>query len=146
LILKKTSNDHCVYFVASLTFVQSNNLIKPQRNIAQLRRVNYLEIDANTINLIVALVGFIIMFGYLGGIGINKPRGMSMKTWCAGYLAIAVVFDVLAVIGMAFGYTWLTYLLVGLAAGASTGLAFHVAHHISEENDHEHEHNPIMGM
>jgi uncharacterized membrane protein YuzA (DUF378 family) len=71
---------------------------------------------------------------------------MSMKTWCAGYLAIAIVFDVLAIIGMAFGYTWLTYLLVGLAAGASTGLAFHVAHHITEENDHEHEHNPIMGM
>jgi hypothetical protein len=108
--------------------------------------VNYLELDANTINLIIALVGFIIMFGYLGGIGINKPRGMSNKTWCAGYLAMAIIFDVLAIVGMAFGYTWLTYLLVGLAAGASTGLGFHVAHHITEENDHEHETNPIMGM
>jgi hypothetical protein len=105
-----------------------------------------LDIDANMINLILALVGFLIMFGYLGGIGINKPRGMSMKTWCAGYLGIAIVFDVLAVIGMVFGYAWLTYLLVGLAAGASTGLAFHVAHHISEENEHEHEHDGTMSM
>lgn len=99
------------------------------------------------INLILALVGFLIMFGYLGGIGINKPRGMSMKTWCAGYLAIAIVFDVLAIIGMVFGYAWLTYLLVGLAAGASTGLALHVAHHISEENEHEHDETmSMMGM
>ncbi len=105
-----------------------------------------MDIDANMINLILALVGFLIMFGYLGGIGINKPRGMSMKTWCAGYLGIAIVFDVLAVIGMVFGYAWLTYLLVGLAAGASTGLAFHVAHHISEENEHEHEHDGTMKM
>ena len=105
-----------------------------------------MDIDANMINLILALVGFLIMFGYLGGIGINKPRGMSMKTWCAGYLGIAIVFDVLAVIGLVFGYAWLTYLLVGLAAGASTGLAFHVAHHISEENEHEHEHDGTMKM
>ncbi len=105
-----------------------------------------MDLDANMINLILALVGFLIMFGYLGGIGINKPRGMSMKTWCAGYLGIAIVFDVLAVIGMVFGYAWLTYLLVGLAAGASTGLAFHVAHHISEENEHEHEHDGTMKM
>jgi uncharacterized membrane protein YuzA (DUF378 family) len=106
-----------------------------------------LDLDANTINLILALVGFLVMFGYLGGIGINKPRGMSMKTWCAGYLGIAIVFDVLAVIGMVFSYTWLTYLLVGLAAGASTGLALHVAHHISEENEHEHgDKVSIMGI
>jgi hypothetical protein len=108
--------------------------------------VNRLDIDANMINLILALVGFLIMFGYLGGIGINKPRGMSMKTWCAGYLAMAIVFDVLAVIGMAFGYTWLTYLLVGLAAGASTGLGLHVWHHITEENDHDHNHDGPMSM
>ena len=108
--------------------------------------MNRLDLDANTINLILAIVGFLIMFGYLGGIGINKPRGMSMKTWCAGYLAIAIVFDVLAVIGMAFSYTWLTYLLVGLAAGASTGLALHVWHHITEENDHDHDHNGPMSM
>jgi uncharacterized membrane protein YuzA (DUF378 family) len=106
-----------------------------------------LDLDVNTINLILALAGFLVMFGYLGGIGINKPRGMSMKTWCAGYLGIAIVFDVLAVIGMVFSYTWLTYLLVGLAAGASTGLALHVAHHISEENEHDHSDKvSIMGL
>lgn len=105
-----------------------------------------MDIDANMINLIIALVGFIIMFGYLGGIGINKPRGMSNKTWCAGYLAMAIVFDVLAVVGMVFGYTWLTYLLVGLAAGASTGLGLHVWHHITEENDHDHDHDGPMSM
>ena len=106
-----------------------------------------MDLDVNTINLILALAGFLVMFGYLGGIGINKPRGMSMKTWCAGYLGIAIVFDVLAVIGMVFSYNWLTYLLVGLAAGASTGLALHVAHHISEENEHEHgDKVSIMGI
>jgi hypothetical protein len=104
--------------------------------------VNHLDLDANMINLILAFVGFVIMFGYLGGIGINKPRGMSVKTWCMGYLGIAIVFDVLAVVGMIFGYMWLTYLLVGLAAGAATGLALHVMHHIDEENEHP----TIMGM
>lgn len=101
-----------------------------------------MELDANLINLILALVGFVIMMGYLGGIGINKPRGMSVKMWCVGYLAVALVFDVFAVIGLIGGYTWLTYLLVGLSAGAATGLALHVMHHINEENE-----NPtIMGM
>ena len=101
-----------------------------------------MDLDANMINLILALVGFLIMLGYLGGIGINKPRGMSVKMWCAGYLGVAIVFDILAVIGMVFGYTWLTYLLVGLSAGAATGLALHVAHHINEENEHP----TIMGL
>lgn len=101
-----------------------------------------MDLDANMINLILALVGFLIMLGYLGGIGINKPRGMSVKTWCIGYLAVALVFDVLAVIGLVFGYSWLTYLLVGLSAGAATGLALHVMHHIDEENEHP----TIMGL
>lgn len=106
-----------------------------------------MTLDPYIINLLLALVGFIIMFGYLGGIGINKPRGMSNKTWCGGYLAMAIVFDVLAVVGMVFGYTWLTYLLIGLAAGASTGLGLHVWHHITEENEHDHS-DPMsmMGM
>ena len=103
-----------------------------------------MDLDANMINLILALVGFLIMFGYLGGIGINKPRGMSMKTWCMGYLRHRNRFRCVSRCRYGFGYIWLTYLLVGLAAGASTGLAFHVAHHINEEN--EHEHNPMMGM
>ena len=81
-----------------------------------------------------ALVGFLIMFGYLGGIGINKPRGMSVKTWCIGYLAMALVFDAIAVLGLVEGYNWLIYLLVGLSAGAATGLAIHVMHHINEED------------
>jgi hypothetical protein len=89
-------------------------------------------------NLIYALVGFLIMFGFLGGIGINKPRGMSVKTWCIGYLGVALGFDVLAVVGLIGGgdFQWLTFLLVGLSAGAATGLALHVMHHINEEDAH----------
>lgn len=106
-----------------------------------------MTLDPYIINLLLALAGFIIMFGYLGGIGINKPRGMSNKTWCGGYLAMAIVFDALAVVGMVFGYTWLTYLLIGLAAGASTGLGLHVWHHITEEGEHDHDdHMSMMGM
>jgi hypothetical protein len=87
---------------------------------------------------IYALVGFLTMFGFLGGIGINKPRGMSVKTWCIGYLGVAVGFDVLAVVGLigGSGFQWLTFLLVGLSAGAATGLALHVMHHINEEDAH----------
>ena len=89
---------------------------------------------------IYALVGFLIMFGYLVGIGINKPRGMSVKTWCYGYLGVSVVFDLIVVVAVAGSseFAWLTNLALGLSAGAATGLAFHVAHHISEEDEHEH--------
>lgn len=94
---------------------------------------------------IYALVGFLIMMGVLGGIGINKPRGMSVKMWCAGYLAVALGFDILVVIGLVGQYTWLNNLLIGLAAGAATGLGIHVMHHISEENEGEgHSMNPLM--
>jgi hypothetical protein len=77
----------------------------------------------------------------LVGIGINQPRGTSVKTWCYGYLAIAVVFDLLVVFALLNGaqYVWLTNLLLGLSAGAATGLAIHVAHHISEEGEHDEE-------
>jgi len=94
-----------------------------------------------TYDWVYALVGFLIMFGYLVGIGINKPRGMSMKTWCYGYLGMSVVFDLLLVIALVFAsqLVWLTNLLLGLSAGAATGLGFHVAHHISEEDEHGHE-------
>jgi hypothetical protein len=90
---------------------------------------------------IFALVGFLIMLGVLLGIGINQPRGVSVKTWCYGYLAISVFFDVLVVIAIASGsqQAWLTNLLLGLSAGAATGLGIHVAHHIAEEGEHEHE-------
>ena len=88
-----------------------------------------------------ALVGFLIMLSILGGIGINKPRGMSVKMWCVGYLAVALGFDALVVVGLVGQFSWLTNLLVGLSAGAATGLAIHVMHHINEEGE-----NPtIMG-
>ena len=83
-----------------------------------------------------ALVGFLIMFGFLGGIGINKPRGMSVKMWCAGYLGVALVFDALVVLGLVKQYVSVTDLLLGLSAGAATGLALHVMHHINEEDAH----------
>jgi len=92
-------------------------------------------------NLIYALVGFLIMLGILGGIGINKHRGMSVKMWCIGYLVVALGFDALVVLGLVGQYSWLNNLLLGLSAGAATGLAIHVMHHINEEGE-----NPtIMG-
>jgi len=96
---------------------------------------------------IFAIVGFLIMFGMLVGIGINQPRGTSMKTWCYGYFAIAIGFDLLVVLALVSGadFAWLTNLLLGLSAGAATGLAIHVAHHISEadqEEGSEHNHKP----
>jgi hypothetical protein len=91
-------------------------------------------------HVIYALIGFLAMLGVMVGIGINQPRGTSIKTWCYGYLAIAVVFDILVVLALvnqtAPEYAWLTEILLGLSAGAATGLAFHVAHHISEEEEH----------
>jgi hypothetical protein len=86
--------------------------------------------------LIFALIGFLVMLGVLVGIGINQPRGTSIKTWCYGYLAIALVFDALVVVGLVYQYASLIELLLGLSAGAATGLAIHVAHHISEEDGH----------
>jgi len=79
------------------------------------------------------------MFGMLGGIGINKPRGISVKMWCYGYLAISIGFDALVIVALinASQYIWLTNLLLGLSAGAATGLGIHVAHHISEEDEHD---------
>ncbi|MDD3791643.1 MAG: hypothetical protein PHY74_00760 [Candidatus Bathyarchaeota archaeon] len=92
-----------------------------------------MEID---FNLVYALVGFLIMLSILGGIGINKPRGMSVKMWCVGYLAVAIGFDIVVVVGLVGQYVWLTNLLLGLSAGAATGLAIHVMHHINEEGEH----------
>ncbi len=81
---------------------------------------------------IFALIGFVAMLAVMVSIGINQPRGTSMRTWCFGYLAISVVFDILVVFGLYFQLGWLTELLLGLSAGAATGLAIHVAHHINE--------------
>jgi hypothetical protein len=87
-------------------------------------------------DLIYALIGFLIMLGILGGIGINKPRGMSVKMWCVGYLAVAVGFDILVIVGLVGSYAPLNNLLIGLSAGAATGLGLHVMHHIDEEGEH----------
>ncbi len=88
------------------------------------------------------------MFGMLVGIGINKPRGISIKTWCYGYLGISIVFDLLVVFALVIipQFAWLTNFLLGLSAGAATGLAFHVAHHISEEDHEDGEGTKQMGM
>lgn len=86
-----------------------------------------------TLDWIYALVGFLVMLGVLGGIGINKPRGMSVKMWCVGYLMVALIFDALVVLGLVGQFNWLNNLLLGLSAGAATGLAIHVMHHINEE-------------
>lgn len=92
-----------------------------------------------TLDWIWAVVGFLIMFGYLTTIGINKPRGMSVKTWCFGYLIVSVIFDILVIVALVHipQIMELTNLILGLSAGAATGLAVHVAHHISEEGEHE---------
>ena len=90
--------------------------------------------------MIYALIGAVVMLVVLVGIGINQPRGTSIKTWCYGYLAISAVFDILVVLALinqnAPQYAWLTETLLGLSAGAATGLAIHVTHHISEEEKH----------
>ena len=86
--------------------------------------------------VIYALIGFLAMLGVMVGIGINQPRGTSVKTWCYGYLVIAVVFDILVVLTLVQQIGWLTETLLGLSAGAATGLAIHVVHHISEEGEH----------
>jgi hypothetical protein len=93
-------------------------------------------VTALSYDWIYALVGFLIMLGMLGGIGINKPRGMSVKMWCVGYLAVALGFDAFVVLGLVGQYPWLNNLLLGLSAGAATGLAVHVMHHINEEDVH----------
>jgi len=87
--------------------------------------------------VIYALIGFLTMLGVLIGIGINQPRGTSIKMWCYGYLAISIMFDILVVLALLNQYAWLTETLLGLSAGSATGLAIHVAHHISEESKHD---------
>jgi hypothetical protein len=83
--------------------------------------------------VIYALIGAVVMLVILVGIGINQPRGTSIKTWCYGYLAIALVFDGLVILALVNQYAILIETLLGLSAGAATGLAIHVTHHISEE-------------
>jgi hypothetical protein len=91
--------------------------------------------------MIYAIIGFAIMLGVLVGIGINQPRGSSMKMWLIGYFAISIIFDILVVLALlnqsAPQYAPLTETLLGLSAGAATGLAIHVAHHMTEEQHAE---------
>lgn len=91
--------------------------------------------------MIYALIGFLTMIGVLAGIGITQPRGTSIKTWCYGYLVIALVFDGLVILALVNQHAPLIETLLGLSAGAATGLAIHVAHHISEEGKHGEESN-----
>jgi hypothetical protein len=86
--------------------------------------------------VIYALIGAVVMLVVLVGIGINQPRGTSIKTWCYGYLAIALAFDGLVILALVNQYAPLSETLLGLSAGAATGLAIHVTHHISEEEKH----------
>lgn len=99
--------------------------------------------------MIYTLIGFLVMFGALAAIGITQPRGTSIKTWCYGYLAIAIIFDVLVIVALLNKYDWLIETLLGLAAGAATGLGIHVAHHIleeDEEQEHEGKEKTIFGF
>ena len=84
------------------------------------------------------------MLGMMVGIGINQPRGTSVKMWCYGYFAIALGFDALVILALIGQYASLNNLLLGLSAGAATGLAIHVMHHISEEK--EGQGHSIMGL
>jgi hypothetical protein len=110
-----------------------DKLNKPQREHRQINTGENMDLS---FDLIYALIGFLIMLGILGGIGINKPRGMSVKMWCVGYLAVAVGFDILVIVGLVGSYAPLNNLLIGLSAGAATGLGLHVMHHIDEEGEH----------
>ena len=73
---------------------------------------------------IYALVGFLIMLGVLGGIGINKPRGMSVKMWCVGYLVVALGFDALVVLGLVGQLAWLNNLLIRAFCGRSHRISY----------------------
>ena len=75
------------------------------------------------------------MFAILIMIGINNPRGTSVKGWCYMYLIIALIFDGLVVFALFYQHVDLTHLLLGISAGSATGLAIHVTHHILEAND-----------
>jgi hypothetical protein len=86
--------------------------------------------------LIYFLIGFVVLFVLMLVVGINDPTGgTSMKGWCYQYLAVALVFDALAVFALFYQNGTLTELLLGVAAGSATVLGIHVAHHIQEENE-----------
>lgn len=75
------------------------------------------------------------MFAVLVVIGINQPRGTSIKGWCFLYLFIAMIFDGLVIFSLLYQHPELIQVLLGVSAGSATGLAIHVTHHIFEENE-----------
>ena len=82
------------------------------------------------------MIGIVVLFVLMLFVGINDPTGKtSKKGWCYQYLAVALVFDALAVFALFFQNDLLTELLLGVAAGSATVLGIHVAHHIREENE-----------
>ena len=83
--------------------------------------------------LIYALLGALVMFFVLVGIGITQPRGTNVIIWCLFYVIIAVIFDGLIVFALLFRVQLLIEILLGASAGAATGLGIHSAHHIIEE-------------
>ncbi len=85
--------------------------------------------------MIYALAGAVIMFLVLTLIGINQPRKMSLLVWCIFYVVIAVFFDALVIVALAYQYATLIELSLGISAGAATGLAIHVTHHVFEEKE-----------
>ncbi len=85
--------------------------------------------------LIYALIGALVMLFILIVIGITQPRRTSIMNWCFLYLAIAVIFDGLVVVALAYEHAELIQLLLGGSAGAATGLGIHVTHHIFEERE-----------
>ena len=85
------------------------------------------------LNLIYFLIGAVVMFLGLVGIGITQPRGTSVTLWCFLYVAISVIFDGLVIVALIFQYPWLIEALLGASAGAATGLGIHSAHHVLEE-------------
>jgi hypothetical protein len=90
--------------------------------------------------LIYFIIGFVVLFVLMLFVGITDPTGgTSMKGWCYQYLAVALVFDALAIFALFYQNELLTELLLGVAAGSSTVVGIHVAHHIKEENE---EHAP----
>ena len=91
------------------------------------------EYKVKDLNLIYFLIGAVVMFLGLVGIGITQPRGTSVTLWCFLYVAISVIFDGFVIAALIFQYSWLIEALLGASAGAATGLGFHSAHHVLEE-------------
>ena len=87
--------------------------------------------------MIHALIGALLMLSILIAIGITRPRGTDLSTWCLFYVLIAVAFDIVTVVVLILQNQQMIETLLGVAAGAATGLAFHVWSDM-KEIDHHH--------